>query len=863
MSKKLVGLSSEEVERSLRLYGDNSLKQEKSKGFISKFFSNLNDPIIRILLAALILQIVFTFGNCNFLEIFGIVSAVLISTLVSTVSEYRSEKTFERLEKEATAGRVAVIRDGMMVEILSTNVVVGDIVYLRPGDIIQADGTVIDGSVTVDQSALNGESAECRKSPGNDSGWDLSSVSKVFRGTHIISGSGLMSVGRVGMNTYYGLVAKDVQMETRTSPLKLRLGKLAGQVSKLGLIVALFVGVAYLFNSIVVDNGFYTPRIVNFLKNTPILVSTLVNALTLMITVVVVAAPEGLPMMITVVLSANMKKMLTDNIHVKKLVGIDTAGTINLLFTDKTGTLTEGKLKCDRIITSNGIYKSIRSLKDSGHIYNTLLLNAKYNTDVVMQDGVCTGGNSTDKAIYDYFSECEADIVEVVNTKPFSSSLKYSSITLKNGKTIIKGAAELLINKSKYYLLEDGSRCEFEKKRVLKLIEDACHNGERVLAVAIEDGTGDDSLTLVGILVLKDKLRNGVNEAVKEVLDAGVQVVMITGDNKETAIAIAKECGIFRTEDNHIALGSTELREMSDYDIKTILPRLRVISRALPQDKTRLVRLAQELELVVGMTGDGINDAPSLKLADVGFAMGSGTDIAKSSADIVILDDSFSAIDKAILYGRNIFKSIRKFITFQLVMNFAACGITLIGQLIGIDTPITIVQMLWVNIIMDTLGGLAFAGEAPMHYYMKEKPPKRDEAILTPSMIRHVIISGAFTLLLCVMFLVSPRIRTFFDYNYSPIRFQTAFYALFIFLGIFNSFAARSDRVRLLTNISKNPTFVLIMAFISFIQIIMIYYGGAVFRCTPLSYGEIIFVIGIAALLLPFEIIRRIIAKLK
>ncbi len=863
MSKILVGLSSEEVERSLNLYGDNSLKQEKTKGFFGKFIDNLKDPIIRILLFALILQIVFTMGNCNFVEIFGILSAVLISTLVSTISEYRSEKTFERLEDGVTAKKVSVMREGKIVSINSSELVVGDIVYLSSGDIIQADGHMIEGSITVDQSSLNGESVECRKAPGNDSGWDLSSESKVFRGTLIISGSGVMRVGRVGMSTYYGMVAKDVQAETRSSPLKLRLGKLAGQVSKLGLTVSFFVGAAFLFNSIIVDNGFYLPRIINFVKNAPALINTLISALSLMITVVVVAAPEGLPMMITVVLSANMKRMLADKIHVKKLVGIDTAGTLNILFTDKTGTLTEGTLRCDRVITSGGVYKNISTLKNSGEIFKNLVLCAKYNTDVMEHDGVITGGNSTDRALYDFFSECKSDRVDVIGSTPFKSALKYSSVTFKNKKTIIKGAAEVILAKSKYYMLPDGSCCEFDKKTVYEHIESASKCGERVIGVAINDGKGEESLILVAVIVLKDKLRDGVAEAVKEVIGAGIQVVMITGDSRDTAVSIAKECGIFRSDLNHVALGSDDLNRMSDSEIKLLLPQLRVVSRALPQDKTRLVRLAQEMDLVVGMTGDGINDAPSLKLADVGFAMGSGTDIAKSSSDIVILDDSFSAIDKAILYGRNIFKSIRKFITFQLTMNFAACGISLIGQLIGIDAPITIVQMLWINIIMDTLGGLAFAGEAPMRYYMKEKPPKREEAILTSSMMRQVFISGSFTLLICVLFLVSPRIRSFYGFYSSSIKLQTAFYALFIFLGIFNSFAARCDRVRLLTNISKNPAFLFIMAFISLIQILMIYFGGAVFRCTPLTYSELALAIGIAALFIPFDIIRRIIVKLK
>ena len=314
---------------------------------------------------------------------------------------------------------------------------------------------------------------------------------------------------------------------------------------------------------------------------------------------------------------------------------------------------------------------------------------------------------------------------------------------------------------------------------------------------------------------------------------------------------------------NHIALSSAELSKMSDDEVKSIIPNLRVVYRAMPQDKTRLVRLSQDLDLVVGMTGDGINDSPSLKHADIGFAMGSGTEIAKSASDIVILDDSFNAITKTILYGRTIFKSIRKFITFQLTMNLAACGVSLFGQFFGIDTPITIIQMLWVNIIMDTLGGLAFAGEAPLDYYMREKTKSRREGILCPEMIHQIVITGLFTLGVCILFLTSPVIRVLYGGINPTDRFYTAFYVLFIFAGLFNCFSARCSRLWILSNISKNKPFLLIMLLISIIQIVMVYFGGQVFRCVPLKAPEISFVITLAATVVPFEMVRRLVYKLK
>ena len=386
--------------------------------------------------------------------------------------------------------------------------------------------------------------------------------------------------------------------------------------------------------------------------------------------------------------------------------------------------------------------------------------------------------------------------------------------------------------------------------------------GNRVLGVAMKR-VRDSDFVFLGLIVLKDMLRRETREAIFAIQNAGVRIVMVTGDGKETAMAIAEECGIIRGRAGEICLTSAELNRMSDEEVKKIIPTLAVVARALPQDKTRLVRLSQELELVVGMTGDGINDAPSLKLADVGFAMGSGADIAKAAGDVVIGNNSMQAISRTILYGRTIFKSIKKFISFQLVMNLAACGVSLLGQLFGIDSPITIIQMLWVNIIMDTLGGLAFAGEPALEYYMKEKPKTRTEPILTGEMLSKILVSGIYTLFLCLCFLKVDFFRRAFIGSGGEARFMTAFYALFIFLGIFNCFIARSERVWLFSEIGKNKLFVFIMLLIAVIQIIMIYMGGELFRATPLRIGELVSVVILAFTIIPFDMLLRVLRKLK
>ena len=863
MTAKISGLTSEEVKKSKEKHGDNTLVKEKSKGFLRKFFENLNDPIIKILIISLIIEVIFTFGHCNLFEVFGIVAAILIATSVSTVSEFGSERAFEKMQKENSDGKVKALRDGIITEIPSSDIVVGDILYLSMGEQIFADGVLISGRLSVDQSALNGESREVSKTfdCGGD-GYDLAAKNKVFRGTLITAGEAVMRVERVGGDTYYGMVAKDVQRQTRVSPLKHRLSKLAGQISKIGYVMAIIVGLVYIFNTLVADNGFVLERILADIKDVRTLIATLTHALTLMITVIVVAVPEGLPMMITVVLSANMKKMIKDRVLVKKLVGIETAGSLNILFTDKTGTITVGAPKCEKIISVDSTYKSLAALKRSNMLCRQLAISAKYNTASYESAGKIIGGNGTDKSVLEFFRSEQIPKMSVKEKEPFSSEKKISSVTFSDGSTYIKGAPEIILSKCGLALDSKGRYVVFSKTGIEEHLKDATSHGNRVIAVAMKQ-PNDAEFVFLSLIVLKDMLKRETREAIFGIQSAGVQIVMLTGDGKETAIAIAEECGIVRHRAGEVTLTSDELNAMSDDEVKKIIPHLCVLARALPQDKTRLVRLSQELDLVVGMTGDGINDAPSLKLSDVGFAMGNGADIAKAAGDVVILNNSMQAINRTILYGRTIFKSIRKFISFQLVMNLAACGVSLFGQLFGIDSPITIIQMLWVNIIMDTLGGLAFAGEPALEYYMKEKPKHRSEPILTKKILGKIFIRGAYTLVLCLCFLKLDFFSRVFVGRDGEARFMTAFYALFIFLGIFNCFIARSERVWLFSDIRKNKLFIFIMLIISLIQIIMIYCGGELFRATPLHPMELISVILLAFSIIPLDMIYRIFKNLK
>ena len=863
MTEKIRGLTAYEARISRERNGNNALIKERTKGFFRRFFENLNDPIIKILIAALAVEVIFTLGRCNIFEVVGLVIAILLATTVSTVSEFGSERAFEKMRSESSEDKVKALRDGVIVEIPISEVVVGDIIYLSAGERIAADGRLLSGRISVDQSALNGESRDVTKSfESAAEGFDLSNENKVFRGTLITQGEAVMRVERVGGATYYGMVAKDVQTETRISPLKYRLSRLASQISKIGYVMAIIVGAVYLFNTLVVDNGFIAERIVADLKDVKNLIAVLSHALTLMITVIVVAVPEGLPMMITVVLSANMKKMIRDKVLVKKLVGIETAGSLNILFTDKTGTITVGMPKCEKIIAVDSSYKSTAALKRAPLLLESLSLSARYNTASHESGGRIIGGNGTERSIHEFFRTESTASRSVLSKEPFSSEKKLSSVTFSDGDLYLKGAPEIIIRKCEYALNSNGEIIRFDKSAMEKELSKETTKGNRVLGVAMKR-VRDSDFVFLGLIVLKDMLRRETREAIFAIQNAGVRIVMVTGDGKETAMAIAEECGIIRGRAGEICLTSAELNRMSDEEVKKIIPTLTVVARALPQDKTRLVRLSQELELVVGMTGDGINDAPSLKLADVGFAMGSGADIAKAAGDVVIGNNSMQAISRTILYGRTIFKSIKKFISFQLVMNLAACGVSLLGQLFGIDSPITIIQMLWVNIIMDTLGGLAFAGEPALEYYMKEKPKTRTEPILTGEMLSKILVSGLYTLFLCLCFLKVDFFRRAFIGSGGEARFMTAFYALFIFLGIFNCFIARSERVWLFSEIGKNKLFVFIMLLIAVIQIIMIYMGGELFRATPLRIGELVSVVILAFTIIPFDMLLRVLRKLK
>lgn len=848
------GLTNKEVEESRLKYGNNSLSKVNNTSFIKKFIDSLGDPIIKILLIALAIKTIFLFKNFDWYETIGIVIAILFASLISSISEYGSEKAFIKMQEEASKIKCRVKRNSKLEEINIEDVVVGDIITLDSGDKIPADGIIIEGDIDVDESSLNGETKEAHKN---------SIKNKVYRGSVVYSGTALMLVEKVGNDTIYGKIAEELREKSPISPLKLRLTELAKFISKIGYIMSFLISISYLFSVVVIKNNFDINLIKETITNYPYMFGQILYALTLVVTVIIVAVPEGLPMMITLVLSSNMKRMLKNNVLVRKLIGIETAGSLNILFTDKTGTLTKGKLEMIGFVSGSfKEYENIYSLEKYPKLKELLELSIYINNASNISNNKIIGGNITDKALLKFINNYNND-VRIIKKIPFNSKDKYSLTTIDyhGKKHLIKGAPELIIKNCKNYYDEFGNKKPLNIEIFNKKIEKYTNVGIRVIALAINDNYYLDNtfknLTLVGIALIKDEIREEAIKGIDLVNKAHIQTVMITGDNKNTALGIAKELNLINNP-NDIILTSDELNSKSDEEIKRILPNLKVVARALPQDKSRLVKLSRELGLVVGMTGDGVNDAPALKHADVGFAMGSGTEVAKEASDIVILDDNFASISKAILFGRTIFKSIRKFIILQLTINLCAMSLSFLGPFIGINTPITVIQMLWINMVMDTLAGLAFAFEPPLKEYMYEPPKKKNESIINKYMINEIFFTGLYSSILCILFLKLPFIKLIYKNN---SNLMTAFFGLFIFIDIFNSFNARTHRINVIANITKNKVFIFIISFITIVQICMIYFGDNIFRTTDLNIIQLEFMILLSFTVIPIDWLRKYLLK--
>ncbi len=877
------GLTDKEVEDSRRQYGSNEIPDSEPTTFWQEFKETFGDPMIKILLAIAVLMIVmFFFGYAEIYEPLGTIVAVLIVAFVSAKTGVASDTKYRELKDNTKKDQCKVHRNGLVTVIDVDDVVVGDKILLQSGDKIPADGVLVSGSLRVDNSALNGEAEECKKRAA-DEGFQLADeitgdtfvdAHSLFRGAVVFDGEGILDVRKVGLKTMMGKMAEEMQEDEPDSPLKVKLSILAKQISTFGYIGAIVIAVLYLGYFIMNAGGvsaFFGLGIQEVIQR-------IISAVSLAVVIIVCAVPEGLPLMISLVLMQNTSKMLDHNVLVRKAEGIETAGSLNILFSDKTGTITKGRLEVVDFFTADGKSIEIPDLSKHSKVKGLVDLAIGKNTQSMFDDHhQVIGGNATDQAMMKFIGEetfhaLEADKACVVTaSQGFNSANKFSQARIDSlGKTFYKGAPEKLLAAAKQYLDADGNIRDIDKAALDKKIDELASKAMRVLAFGysektlIENAIQDD-VVIIGLVGIRDDVRPEAREAIEQVQEAGIQVVMITGDRLETAVAIAKDAGLLKEQSDR-ALSSAQLNEMSDEEVKKIIPHIRVIARALPTDKSRMVRLCQEMNLVVGMTGDGVNDSPALKRADVGFAMGSGTEAAKEAGKIVILDDNFKSIKDAIWYGRTIYHNILKFCKFQLVINVAAVIVSAIAPFFGVEEPLKVTHLLFVNLVMDGLGAIMLGNEPALEKYMNEKPRRRDESIISKKMMAQILTMGAWLTVVSFVYLKLPLFRDLFA---TEAQHLTGYFVLFIVSALFNGFNVRDDGFGIFRGLNENTGFLKVFFLIILVQALIVNAAlvpfplftwiGNMFSCTPFGIQGWIAVVLLSVTMIPVDLVRKLV----
>lgn len=664
-----------------------------------------------------------------------------------------------------------------------------------------------------------------------------------------------------------------MQEDEPDSPLKVKLAKLAKQISTFGYIGAVLIAVLYLVYFVMQAGGVSQ----YFAMGIEPVVKDVVRALSLAIVIIVCAVPEGLPLMISLVLMQNTSKMLDHNVLVRKAEGIETAGSLNILFSDKTGTITKGMLEVVDFFTGDGNSIDIAQLSKHSKVKGLVDLAIGKNTQSMFDAShKVIGGNATDQALMKFLGEETFKTLEnsseykIIKQQSFNSANKFSQARIDStGKTFYKGAPEKLLANAVKYLDADGNICTMDNAILNRKIDELAAKAMRVLAFGysekdmVENSINDD-IVIIGLVGIRDDVRPEAKEAIREVQGAGIQVVMITGDRLETAVAIAKDAGLLKGGSDR-ALSSAQLNEMSDEEVKKIIPNIRVIARALPTDKSRMVRLCQEMNLVVGMTGDGVNDSPALKRADVGFAMGSGTEAAKEAGKIVILDDNFKSIKDAILYGRTIYHNILKFCKFQLVINVAAVVVSAIAPFFGVDEPLKVTHLLFVNLVMDGLGAMMLGNEPAKEEYMAEAPRKRDESIVSKKMMGQILTMGIWLTVVSFIYLKVPFFVNLFA---NEEQHLTGYFVLFIVAALFNGFNVRDDGFAIFAGLNENKDFIKVFLIIIIVQALLVnaaivplapfQWIGEMFSCVPFGIKGWIAVVLLACTMIPADMVRKL-----
>lgn len=882
---KFNGLTDKEVEDSRSKFGSNEIPDSEPTTFWEEFKETFGDPMIKILLAIAVLMIVmFFFGYAEIYEPLGTVVAVLIVAFVSAKTGVASDTKYRELKDSTKKDQCKVHRNGVVAVIDVDDVVVGDKVLLQSGDKIPADGILVSGDLRVDNSALNGEAEECKKNAVTEdvqladdiTGDTFVDGYSLFRGAVVFDGEGILDVRKVGLKTMMGKMAEEMQEDEPDSPLKVKLAKLAKQISTFGYIGAIVIAILYLAYFVTSEGGVSA----FFALGMETVVKKIVEAVSLAVVIIVCAVPEGLPLMISLVLMQNTSKMLDHNVLVRKAEGIETAGSLNILFSDKTGTITKGMLEVVDFFTADGKSIAIPELPKHERTKELLDFAIGKNTQS-MYDGEhrVIGGNATDQALMKFIGEAtfrslEADKENMVTkSQGFNSTNKFSQARIdRQGKTFYKGAPERLLAQASKYLDGNGEVKEINQAALNEKIDALAAKAMRVLAFGYSEQEMTENkinkdIVIIGLVGIRDDVRPEAREAIQEVQKAGIQVVMITGDRLETAVAIAKDAGLLRGSADK-ALSSAQLNEMSDDEVKKIIPNIRVIARALPTDKSRMVRLCQEMNLVVGMTGDGVNDSPALKRADVGFAMGSGTEAAKEAGKIVILDDNFKSIKDAIWYGRTIYHNILKFCKFQLVINVAAVVVSAISPFFGVEEPLKVTHLLFVNLVMDGLGAIMLGNEPALKKYMDEKPRRRDESIVSKKMMAQILTMGAWLTFISFLYLKLPFFRNLFA---TEEQHLTGYFVLFIVSALFNGFNVRDDKFGIFKGLNENTGFLKVFFTIILVQALIVNAAlvpftaftwiGNMFSCVPFGIQGWVAVALLAVTMIPVDLLRKAVVE--
>lgn len=859
------GLSSKEVLKSRELHGSNKLPEPKLDKWYDFAKEALSEKITMILIAIAVLQLFLgVMGVMDLSDPIMILVVLAIVTCIAVKTGLGVQKSAAELRAKTSVRYCDVIRDGKVQTINKDELVVGDLVCIGMGQEIFADGYLIEGKISVNNAAINGETKECKKTPiegyvhkKTTSTDAYTNQNCLFAGTTVMSGEGKMIVTDVGVNTVNGdTLVKMQTLEAPKTALDIALDNLSDFISKWGTIAAV-ITFAVLTISGIAQVGFgeyFSGGVLNIIQK-------IAQNFSVALTIIVAAVPEGLPLIVKLVTKQNVKTMEKFNILAKNPGKIPELAYVDIICTDKTGTLTTGIMTPKKIIDGFG-----NDVNKDSVLWDNIKANISLNNSATFDsENNITGGNSIDRAVLSLVNpETYVDIQEKYPVKlkqVFNSSNKYSAFTTKDGVTYYKGAPEKLIEHCTKVMNSSGEIVENSDKDALSnAITAMTSNAMRCIAVTMADGDlveneVPNGMTFLGIIGVVDPVRDEVPSAVKTAHKAGIQVIEITGDCIETAVAVATECGIYKNGD--LALTNDEFEAMSDDEVKSIIPRLRVISRCSPNTKLRLVTLAQEIGKSVAMTGDGVNDSPALKRADVGFGMQGGSDVAKEASDIVLTDDNFASVVKAVELGRTFMHNIMMFLEFQLPINISLLILSVIYPMIATGALLASVQILIVNIIMDSLNSLSFGGEPPKDEYMTEKPIKKGSGLFIRGAKKRIAISTVAFIALYGIITFSPIANMFA----TETEAMTARFALLCFMAVFNGFNIRTEHINLFNGIGKNKLFSAIAIGIFVMTFALCNFAENLVKVTALDFKHWVVVVILAFMVIPIDLIRKIIEK--